>query len=272
MASTRPLQRALRLAVVVLAAGALAVPPVIAQRRYGQLPGLSANAMRLDGKYDGRFRFARLKYAGDPRYCYYWHGIPCWEHGYPVAEENLVQILDAVTSLHPHVEDSKILAMDDPELLKYPVAYMVEGGLWAATDKETSALGRYLTKGGFLIADDFRDGLPRGSGGWAAFEANMQRALPDLRWIDLTPDDAVFHSFFEIDSLGIIPQDYDAGRPVFRGLFEDNDRRKRMLVMANFNTDVSNWWEYAGQGFRPVSSTNEAYKLGVNYVVYGMVH
>jgi hypothetical protein len=45
-----------------------------------------------------------------------------------------------------------------------------------------------------------------------------------------------------------------------------------MLVMANFNTDVSNWWEFAGQGYRPVDATNEAYKLGVNYLVYGLTH
>ena len=42
--------------------------------------------------------------------------------------------------------------------------------------------------------------------------------------------------------------------------------------MINFNTDVSNFWEFAAQGLRPVEDTNEAYKLDVNYVIYGITH
>ena len=30
--------------------------------------------------------------------------------------------------------------------------------------------------------------------------------------------------------------------------------------------------EWSARGFRPVDDTNEAYKLGVNYLMYGMTH
>jgi len=254
----------------------MALTTTSAQRRYGGGLPSAYKAFGANGKYDGRFRFARLKYEcmSPPGYrgCWYYMNEPSWEHGYPLSEQNLMQIIDALTSLHPHIGDSQVLAMDDPELLKYPVAYMTEASFWITNDKEASALGAYLRKGGFLIADDFRDDFYRGSGGWANFDANIQRAIPGAHFIDLTVDDPIFHSFFEINSLDTIPQDYDQGRPIFRGLFEDNDPKKRMLVMANFNTDVSNWWEYAGQGYRPVDLTNEAYKLGVNYLVYGLTH
>jgi hypothetical protein len=249
----------------------IAMTTTSAQRRYGGGLPAATKPFGYNGKYDGRFRFARLKYDCFGN-CYYYYGEPSWEHGYPAAEQNLMQIMDAMTSLHPHVEDSQILAMDDPELLKYPVAYMVEGSFWTTSDKEAAALGAYLKKGGFLIADDFRDDFRRGSGGWNNFEANIQRAIPGAQWIDLTPDSPVFHSFYEINSFDIIPQDYDQGRPILRGLFEDNDPKKRMLIIANFNTDVSNWWEFAGQGMHLVSESNEAYKLGVNYLVYGLTH
>ena len=63
-----------------------------------------------------------------------------------------------------------------------------------------------------------------------------------------------------------------SGRPLLRGLFEDNDPHKRLMMMVNFNTDVSNFWEFSGTGLRPIEGANEAYKLGVNYVVYGMTH
>jgi hypothetical protein len=268
-----------RLRTVLVAAGicAVALTTTVAQRRYGAgLPSAAAKPFGSNGRYDGRFRFARLSYdcMSPPGYrgCWYYRNEPSWEHGYPLSEQNLMQIMDAVSSLHPHVEDSEVLAMDDPELLKYPVSYMTEASFWITNDKEAAALGAYLKKGGFLIADDFRDDFYRGSGGWANFDANIQRAIPGARFIDLTPDDPIFHSFFEINSFDAIPQDYDTGRPIFRGLYEDNDPKKRMLIMANFNTDVSNWWEYSGQGYHLVSESNEAYKLGVNYIVYGLTH
>lgn len=249
----------------------MALVSTSAQRRYGGGLPAATQAFGGNGRYDGHFRFARLKYDCFGN-CYYYHGEPSWEHGYPMSEQNLMQIMDAMSSLHPHTEDSEVLAIDDPELMKYPVAYMVEASFWLTNDKEAAALGNYLKKGGFLITDDYRDDFYRGSGGWANFEANIQRAIPGAQFVDLTPDNPIFHSFYDINDFNIIPQDYDQGRPIFRGLYEDNDPTKRLLIMANFNTDVSNWWEYAGQGYHLVSDANEAYKLGVNYLVYGLTH
>ena len=43
-------------------------------------------------------------------------------------------------------------------------------------------------------------------------------------------------------------------------------------IIINYNTDISQFWEWSGQGLRPIDQTNEAYKLGVNYLVYGVMH
>jgi hypothetical protein len=59
---------------------------------------------------------------------------------------------------------------------------------------------------------------------------------------------------------------------MLRAVFEQNDPTKRMMAMINFNTDISEYWEDGGRSLRPVWETNEAYKLGVNYVIYGMTH
>jgi hypothetical protein len=69
-----------------------------------------------------------------------------------------------------------------------------------------------------------------------------------------------------------VPQDYDRGRPAFRGVYEDNDPKKRLMVMINFNTDVSNYWEFSALGFKPVAESNEAYKMGVNFIIYALTH
>ena len=100
----------------------------------------------------------------------------------------------------------------------------------------------------------------------------MQRVLPEAEFLDMQPSDPVFHTFFEINSLDNFPQAYNSGRPVFKGIFEHNDRRQRLMAIINYNTDVSQYWEWSGRGFRPFDETNEAYKLGVNYLIYGLTH
>ncbi len=220
--------------------------------------------------YDGKFTFARLRYTTGPG-GYYYGGLPSWAHGFPHAEVNLTKIVTAVSTLAAHIDASNAIAADDPELFKYPVLFMTEGGFWTMSDKEVLALRAYLQKGGFMIFDDFRDNF-RGGGGWDNFASVMRRILPDGQFVDLDPSQPIFHSFFEINSFSIIPQDYDRGAPILRGIFEDNDPKKRLLAMINFNTDVSNFWEFSATGQMPVSATNEAYKLGVNYLMYGITH
>src|SRR5262249_29498489 len=152
------------------------------------------------------------------------------------------------------------VSLDDPELFKYPVAYIIEVSWWILTDVQAATLRAYLQKGGFLIVDDFKATGDFGIPGWDVFEANMRRVLPGVRFLDLAPSDPIFHAFFEINSLENFPQAYNAGRPVFRGVFEDNDRSKRLQVVVNYNTDISQYWEWSGRGLRPFDETNEAYK------------
>jgi uncharacterized protein DUF4159 len=124
----------------------------------------------------------------------------------------------------------------------------------------------YLQKGGFLIVDDFR------YQDWGYFEGQMRRALPEVRFFDLDGTHAIFHSFFEIDSPQDYPNYYDQGKPIYRGIFEGNDPTKRLIAIVNYNTDISEYWEFSATGLKPIDESNDAYKLGVNYVVYGLTH
>ena len=75
--------------------------------------------------YDGRFTFVRVKYQHAPGGNWY-SGWPAWSHGYPLAESNLMKIMNEVSFLGPHTNEINTLEIDDPEITKYPVAYIIE--------------------------------------------------------------------------------------------------------------------------------------------------
>jgi len=224
-----------------------------------------------NASYDGRFTFVRVKYETAPG-GFWWRGLPSWAHGYPLAEQNLMKIMNEVSYFDAHDEEINTIALDDPELFKYPVAYIIEVSWWTLTDREALALRAYMQKGGFVIVDDFKARGDFNSPGWEPFEANMKRVLPDVRFFDMAPSHQIFHSFFEIEDLDIVPQAYNYGKPIFKGVYENNDPNKRLQMIVNYNTDISQFWEWSGTGLRPIDQTNEAYKLGVNYLVYGLTH
>jgi Domain of unknown function (DUF4159) len=262
----------MRLVICIAAASFCLIGAAYAQRDFGGFGG-GLRSPLPNTPYDGRFTFVRVRYETAPG-GYWAGGRPSWIHGYPIAERNLMKIMNEVSFLGAHDEEVNSLTLDDPALTRYPIVYIIEVGWWTLTDREAAALRAYLLKGGFLIVDDFKmpgwRGVP--GGGWEPFAENMKRVLPDARFFDMQPGDPIFHCFFEINTLENFPQAYNTGQAVFRGVYEDNDPRKRLMMIVNYNTDISQYWEWSGRGLRPFDETNEAYKLGVNYIVYGLTH
>ncbi len=272
--STRSIRRikTISACVAISALIVLTAATTFAQRRqggvFGNFPlrggGGSNEPILPSAPYDGQFRFIRLRYGPAIPYQTQRAG---WSHDYPEGEQHLMKILEELTYLGPHTDQSNVMALDDPDLFKFPIAYLSEPGGWYMTDHEADTFRAYLQKGGFLIVDDFRFQH------WPIFEEQMLRILPQAQFVDLTEADPIFHdAFFQIKNLATMPQNYDPGPPIFRGIYEDNDPSKRLMVLINYNTDVSEFWEWSSTGLKPVDENNEAYKLGVNYIIYGMTH
>jgi hypothetical protein len=222
----------------------------------------------LNVVYDGRFTFVRLRFTPLQDYGGRggWRGRDLkWDHDYPRAERHLTRILDELTSIGPNVVGSNILSVDDPELFKYPVAYLSEPGFWTLTADEAASLREYLMKGGFVIFDDFA------SRHWFNFQDRMRDVLPDARLVELEATHPIFHSFFQIEALDHTHPYYGL-KSVFYGIYEENDPDKRLMVIVNYNNDIGESWEWSDTGFIPIELSNEAYKLGVNYIVYSMTH
>jgi hypothetical protein len=254
------------LVLLVSIAGAVA----FAQRGRNRRPQLDVQ-VQGNTPYDGRFVFVRLRYNAAFGRWGNWigdGGVP-WSHDYPDGEVHFSKILEELTFLNIRTDGSNILSIDDPELFNYPVAYMAEPGHWGVTPAEADSLRKYLLKGGFVIFDDFRDG------DWDNLQDQMRRVLPEARWVELDGTSKVFHAFFEIPHPETLaPPSVYGGQftPSYWGLYENNDPDKRLMAVANVNNDISEYWEFSDTGIAPIDLTNEAYKFGVNYVMYALTH
>ena len=250
------------------AASVLAVIVLGATTSWAQRAGSRGYSQSYSGnvRYDGRFTFVRMSYP------FFGRGDTPWAHDYPTGERNFLKILTALSNVNAHTDESSIMSFSDPELFKFPVAYLVEPGYWGLAEAEVVSLRAYLQKGGFLIVDDFPN-QTRGINHWGNFEVQMGRVFPEGKWIELDVTHPVFHSFFDINSFDTMPPAYNlGGRPMFMALFEDNNPKKRMLVIANFQNDLSEYWEASDSGFYIVQNTNEAFKYGINQFIYGITH
>ena len=219
-------------------------------------------------EYDGRFSFTRVRYGSASEMASgRFRREPSWAHDFPRADFNFLKILGELTFVASFVDQGNILTLDDPDLARFPIAYMSEPGFWTMTEPEAAGLRAYLLKGGFIIFDDFRGNHIEN------LFAQMRQVLPDAHFQRLDATHPVFHSFFEITALDPRSGYYsDEGDTEWWGIFEDNDRRKRLLAIANNNHDLGELWEFSDTGYVPVDLSNEAYKFGVNYVVYGLTH
>ena len=220
--------------------------------------------------YDDRFVFVRIRFE-PPTYhrtrSQYWGLDLKWNHDYPWGEQNFTRILAEYTSINMHVGGGSIRSLNEAELFRRPFAYLCEPGFWFPSDQEAENLRAWLLKGGFLAVDDFF--RPRALGN---FLAQMDRVLPGYDAVRLDVTHPIFDSFFHIETLAFEHPGLPHLRPVYYGYFENNDPDGRLIVIANYNHDIGDYWEWSGSDFWPVALTNEAFKLGVNYVIYGMTH
>jgi hypothetical protein len=206
--------------------------------------------------YDGRWVFSRIRYFPNS----------AWNHDYPRADRHLQYMIDELSDASVRTDGSNVFDLDDPEIFHQPMIYMSEPGFWGMTDSQAQALREYLLKGGFIIFDDFETVQ------WDNMAGQMRRVLPEYQWIEIDVTHPIFHSFFELKRIDYDHPMFPGMVPGFHALFENNDPKERMIALANHNNDLAEYWEWSDTGFFPVVSTSEAYKIGVNYVIYSFTH
>lgn len=226
-----------------------------------------------DAPMQAEFHFARLAFGINGRAFTANRGEP-WLRDWPDAEYHFLQGIRRMTSLNADGESRQVSLTSDA-LFDYPVIYAVKVGYWYLSDPEIETLREYLSRGGFLIVDDFH-----GPSEWAQFIFSMQRVFPDRPIVDIPDEDEIFHVLYDLDDRQQIPGrnsiywgvtwEHPLGRPEYwRGIYDDSGR---IMVAINFNMDLGDAWEHADDAFYPEPMTALAYRIGINYLVYAMTH
>ncbi|WP_375767470.1 DUF4159 domain-containing protein [Archangium gephyra] len=163
--------------------------------------------------------------------------------------------------------DARPFALSSPELFDYPFLYLGGDGAFPPfSEAEVENLRRYLTFGGFLLADA-NDGSD-GAGFDTSFRRELARVLPQSPLTPVPSTHVVFKSFFLLDSA--------PGRLLNKPQLLAANLGKRAAVMYSQN-DLAGAWNRseAGDYEFDVSPGGEpqrelAVRLGVNLCMYAL--
>jgi hypothetical protein len=198
-----------------------------------------------------------------------------WSMDSPGADCKFMGGVHRLIGLNVYPNPNFVDLMDDT-LFKFPYAYIVEPGGLDLTDQEAARLREYLLRGGFLHVDDFW-GLREK----ANFEEQMRKVLPERQLEVLPLSHEIFHVFFDIDKIIQIPGQYagcyggptwerpDDREPRIYGISDDNGR---VMVVVTYNSDLGDAWEYMDLACYPEKYSGQAYRLGMNFLMYATTH
>lgn len=259
-----------------------------AQRRWRR----SWERMERDIFPSNNFTFCRIEYTSGRRGWGRRGGS--WATDYPEADENFSLRLSQITTLNVNrTEEGRfqhvVVRLDDPDVFKYPFAYMLEVGRMSLSESEREGLRQYLMRGGFLLVDDFW-----GDDAYENLAYELAQVLPPEEYplVDIPLDHELFHIVFDIDEVPQVPgvgSFYDwaitgltyeghEGRYLrygteahCKGIFDKNGR---LMVVVMHNTDLGDGWEREGENYEyfRTFSAPKAYPMGINIVVYAMTH
>ena len=223
-----------------------------------------------DAWEDTEFAFARLRYRSG-RGRFYGYGAR-WGTDANKSERQFIQGLRRLTVIHARSVE-EIVDIDSDEIYNWPWLYAVAAGDWVVSDSQAERLRNYFERGGFLMVDDFHNERE-----WRDFMRGIERMLPGHAVVELADDDPIFHTVFDLSERVRIPgmnvvhgSQIERGGvvPHWRGVIDD---KGRVQVAICFNMDVGDAWEWADSPDYPERYAAQAYRLGLNYVIYAMTH
>jgi len=210
--------------------------------------------------YDLGFEFGRYRFQR-------------WAADYPKSDRQFVVGVRRLTRLQARSTEHVVDAKND-DLFQWPWLYTEDAGAWNLSQSQADHIREYLLRGGFLMLED-----SHGDYEWDTLRTGLKLIFPDRPIEDLTDQDEIFHIVYDLQDRvqipgtryiwGHRPYTPDSAVPKWRGVRDD---RGRIMIAICHNSDVGDAWEWADSPEYPERAASLAYRIGINYIIYGMTH
>ena len=197
--------------------------------------------------YSQAFTIARIHYNGGGD----WYGDPS-------SLPNLLEYVSENTSIIVETDEYQI-KLTNPDLFNHSFLYITGHGNIRFSEDEITILRNYLTKGGFLHADD-------NYGMDDSFRREMKKVFPSKEWIELPNDHYIFNSYFSFPNGLPKIHEHNGKPPQGLGLFEED----RLIVFYSYESDLGDGWEDSNVHNNPLEVRESALKMGVNIIWFAL--
>lgn len=208
-----------------------------------------------------------------------------WDTDYPDADENFLRGVQRYTNIDTNPRNHDWVDLTDPRLFEHMFLYMnwkrvPIGSTYSGPDfqpEEIEALREFMFRGGFVMVDDFW-----GDAHLTDMMTEIGKIFPEREIVQLDTNHEIFHIFFDIDEVAQVPgrmvtwdrngwfslDDPEYPPAVYAVLDDDG----RVMMVANYNTDLGDGWEHTFYEPFPTKYSNEAYKITINFLIYAFSH
>jgi hypothetical protein len=199
-----------------------------------------------------------------------------WGTDFPASDCKFMWGIQRLSNIRVYDKTPHLVTALDPKLFDYPYLYIVSPHRMFLVREEAEKLREYLLRGGFLHVDDFWGLQQRRD-----VEEEMAKIFPDRRMVRLNLDHEVFHTFFDIDSVMQIPnvtnacngfQTWEQRSEIDPMIFGIEDDDGRLMVLITYNSDLGDAWEWMDLQCYPNKYSGQAYRMGLNFMIYAMSH
>jgi hypothetical protein len=187
-----------------------------------------------------------------------------WSHNYPQSDMHLNDFLERATLLDLDELSFRIVELGSEDVFDYPFAYISEPGEMELTDQEVFNLREFIERGGFILMDDFD-----GSEQWSQARSQVLRAFPGREFTPIPDEHVVYTVHTPLDNLQAMADSVPGGSITYYGLY---DAGGRLAIMAGYNNDLANFWDWYANGSMPLKPSTDAFRLGTNAVIYSLTH
>jgi hypothetical protein len=193
-----------------------------------------------------------------------WFGHMGWSHNYPSSDRNLNEFIASATGIDVDLLSFRIVDLSSDEIFEYPFAYVSEPGEMELTAQELANLREFVDRGGFILMDDF-DGARQLDN----MRSQVLQAFPERSFAVMAATNPVFDAHFSLRDLDRMSPYVPGGHITYYSL---DDAEGRLAIAAGHNNDLANFWDWYDEARMPLEPAADAFRLGVNFVVWSMTH